>query len=65
MTGKKADFVLLRKEIEAFIHIMEVLARCKHQSQMHIDLDSIQRMARVLNLHILNTVSELYDTDKL
>ncbi len=60
MTLFEADLDQLRSEMEAFIHLLEMLAQCKEQTHLKINPDAVQRLARVINLHISNAVAKLY-----
>jgi len=60
MTLQDADIAQLRSELEAFIHIIEALAECRKRGHVTIKPDEVQRLARVLNLHVASAVTKLY-----
>ena len=60
MTIQDADLSELRSEMEAFIHIIEALAQCNSHGHVMINPEAVQRLARVLNQHIVQAIAKLY-----
>ena len=60
MTLQDADLAKLCSELDAFIHIIEMLAKCMQHTDVAIDPIAVQRLARVLRQHIARSVTKLY-----
>jgi hypothetical protein len=63
MAFQKEDFVQLRNEIDAFIHIMEALAKCQQNAKVPIDPKAVDRLAGMLTRYLSQAVAKLYCVD--
>ncbi len=52
MSQENADLSQMRKDMDAFAHIIEMLAKCMQYSDVPVDPVAVQRIARVLRKHI-------------
>ncbi len=58
MSQENADLSQMRKDMDAFAHIIEMLAKCMQYSDVPVDPVAVQRIARVLRKHITCSLSE-------
>ncbi len=58
MSQKNAGLARMRKDMDAFVHIIEMLTKCMQYSDVPVDPVAVQRITRVLRKHISCSLSE-------